>query len=310
MRSVIVLAAVFVTARPGIAHATEPTADDLIVRGLELRRAAKPSEALDMFQRAHALAPSTRTLGQMGLVEASLEQWLDAETHLMAALVRPNDAWVRKNRTFLDEAVKSSRGHIGELVVTGPSGTTVAVDGRRAGTLPAIAPVRLVEGRAVVRATSVGFKDFSKTVTITGGARSSLAIVLDPVGKRPAVAVAAPVPLPADPAPAPSQAVAALDEPSGRSWKTPVGVGLVAAGAGLVAWGITWIAVDQRDACPAGGPTCNNVYDTKSAGWILTAAGAAAASAGAVLFYFGHRGDRSDVAIDVAPRFVSLRGRF
>lgn len=308
MRSVIVIAAAFVTAGPGIAHAAEPTAEDLIVRGLELRRAAKPSEALDMFQRAHALAPSARTLGQMGLVEASLEQWLDAETHLMAALVKPNDAWVRKTRTILDEALKACHGHIGELVVTGPSGTTVAVDGRRAGTLPAVAPVRLVEGRAVVRATSAGFKDFSKTVTITGGARSSLAIVLDPAGKRPAVAVAAPVPLPADPAPSP--AVAALDEPSGRSWKAPVGVGLVAAGAGLMAWGITWIAIDQRDACPAGGLACNNIYDTRSAGWLLTAGGAAAASAGAVLFYFGHRADRSDFAFDVTPRFVSLRGRF
>lgn len=307
MRSVIVLAVAFITARPGIAHAAEPTAEDLIVRGLELRRAAKPSEALEMFRRAYALSPSARTLGQMGLVEASLEQWLDAETHVMAALAKPEDAWVRKNRTFLDEALQVSRGHIGELVVTGPSGTTVAVDGKRAGMLPAVAPVRLVEGRAVVRASSAGFKDFSKTVTITGGARSSLAIVLDPIDKRAAVAIAAPVPLPA---PVPPPAATALDEPGARSWEGPVGVGLVAAGAGLMAWGITWIAVDHRDSCPVGGPGCDSVYDTKRAGWILTTGGAAAAGAGAVLFYLGHRDDRSNVALDVTPRFVSLRGRF
>ena len=70
----------------GVAQAAEPTADDLIVRGLELRRAAKPGEALELFQRAHALAPSPRTMGQIGLVEASLEHWLDAETHLTASL--------------------------------------------------------------------------------------------------------------------------------------------------------------------------------------------------------------------------------
>ena len=68
----------------GVARAAEPGADELITRGLELRRQAKPEQALEMFQRAHALAPSPRTLGQMGLVEASLEHWLDAETHLTA----------------------------------------------------------------------------------------------------------------------------------------------------------------------------------------------------------------------------------
>ena len=77
-----------------------------------------------------------------------------------------------------------------------------------------------------------------------------------------------------------------------------------------MAWGITWIAVDHHDSCPVGGPACDSVYDTKRAGWILTAGGAAAAGAGAVLFYLGHRNDRSDLSFDVTPRFVSLRGRF
>jgi hypothetical protein len=260
-----------------------------------------------MFRRAHALAPSVRTLGQMGLVEASLEQWLDAETHVLAALAKPDDAWVRRNRTFLDEALQVSRGHIGDLVVSGPSGTTVAVDGKRAGMLPAVAPVRLVEGRAVVRASSAGFKDFSKTITIKGGARSSLAIVLDPVEKRTAVAIGAPAPLPA---PAPPPGATTFDEAGGRSWRGPVGVGLVAAGAGLMAWGITWIAVDHHDSCPVGGPACDTVYDTKHTGWILGAGGAVAASAGAVLLYLGQRDDRSTLSLDVTPRSVSLRGRF
>ena len=168
MRSVVVLLAAFVTLTAGIARAAEPTAEDLIVRGLELRRAAKPGEALEMFQRAHALAPSPRTLGQMGLVETSLEHWLDAEAHVTAALATPDEMWVRKNRAFLDQALKVCRGHIGELVVTGPNGTDVAIDGRRVGTLPFVQPVRLVEGNAVVTANSAGFKDFSKTVDDRG----------------------------------------------------------------------------------------------------------------------------------------------
>src|SRR5262245_4053496 len=123
------------------ALAAQPNADDLIARGLELRRASRPGEALEMFQRAHALAPSPRTLGQMGLVETSLERWLDAETHLTTSLATPDDAWVKKNRGFLGQALRVSRGHIGELTVTGPAATDIAIDGRHVGALPALQPL-------------------------------------------------------------------------------------------------------------------------------------------------------------------------
>src|SRR4029079_8120449 len=101
LRRIVVLS---LTCLAAVAHAEEPTADQLIARGLELRRDSKPEQALEMFQKAHALAPSPRTLGQMGLVEASREHWLDAEAHLIASLATPDDAWVRKNRAFLDQA--------------------------------------------------------------------------------------------------------------------------------------------------------------------------------------------------------------
>jgi hypothetical protein len=289
----------------GVGQAAEPGADELITRGLELRRQAKPEQALEMFQRAHALAPSPRTLGQMGLVEASLEHWLDAETHLTGSLATPDDPWVRKNRTFLDQALTVSRGHVGELVITGPAGTDVAVDGRHVGTLPAVQPVKLVQGNAVVTANGSSFKDFSKTVVIDGGAKTSLAIVLDPVEKRPAVALAAPVPLPASSPPLPSVA-----EDRGRAWKTVTGTGLVAAGAGLLAWGIIWIAVDHNDDCPMSGAACNNVYDTKTAGWILTAGGAAAAAVGTGLLIWGQRSESPNVAFGATPTSLLLRARF
>lgn len=302
---VLVTACLLSTVICGVGRAAAPGADELITRGLELRRQAKPEQALEMFQRAHALAPSSRTLGQMGLVETSLEHWLDAETHLVASLAVPDDAWVRKNRTFLDQALKVSQSHIGELVITGPGGTDVAVDGKHVGTLPAIQTVKLVQGNAVVTANGAGFNDFSKTVAIEGGAKTSLAIVLDPVEKRPAVALAAPVPLPASSPPPPS-----VTEHRGRAWKTVAGTGLVAAGAGLLAWGILWIAVDHNDDCPMSGAACNKVYDTKTGGWILTAGGAAAAAVGTGLLIWGHRSESPSVALGATPTSLLLRARF
>lgn len=287
------------------AEAAQSTADDMIARGLELRREAKPEQALEMFQRAHALAPSPRTLGQMGLVEASLEHWLDAEAHLTASLATPEDAWVRKNRSFLDPALVLCRSHVGELVISGPSGTDVAVDGKRVGTLPTVPPVKLAAGNAVVTATGAGFQDFSKTVTIVGGAKVSLAIVLDPIEKRPAVALAAPVPV-SNAAPP-----AAVVERGGRGWKTYTGIGLVAAGAGLLTWGITWIAVDGNDRCSMGGPACATVYDTKTAGWVLAAGGAAATGVGTLLLIKGHRSESNpNVILAATPTSLLIRARF
>jgi hypothetical protein len=287
------------------ARAVEPTADQLIARGLELRRESKPEQALEMFQKAHALAPSSRTLGQMGLVETSLEHWLDAEAHLTASLATPEDAWVRKNRAFLDPALGVAQKHVGELVITGPAGTEVAVDGKRIGTLPA-QPLKLAEGNAVVTANSAGFKEFSKTVAIAGGATVSMAIVLDPVEKRPAVALSAPVPtLAASP-------VLPLGRPDENrpAWRTWTGAGLVAAGAGLLAWGIVWIAVDGNDQCATAGPSCTTVYDTKTPGWILAAGGAAAAAGGTVLLLTGRRGDNPNVVFAATPSALLLRGQF
>lgn len=299
-----ILALLFFTG--GRARAADQSVDELIARGLELRREAKPVEALEMFQRAHAMSPSPRTAGQLGLVETSLEHWMDADTHLRTAVSTPDDPWVKKNRAFLDQALGVCGGHIGELVVTGPDGTDVAVDGKHVGTLPAMQPLRLVEGNAVVMANNAGFKDFSKTVTIAGGAKIALAIVLDPVEKRPAVALSAPVPTPA-PAPGPSLAVE--NHPRSRT-KTVVGTGLVAAGAGLLAWGVVWIAIDGNDTCATTGASCLTVRDTKTGGWILTAAGAAAAVGGTVLFLTGRHGDGSNVALSATPTSLLLRARF
>jgi hypothetical protein len=184
----------------------------------------------------------------------------------------------------------------------------VAVNGKPAGTLPAVHPVNLVAGNVLVTASGTGFKDFSKTVTIEGGAKVSLAIVLDPVDRRPAVALAAPVPVPESPTAI--SGPAAADTP-GRTWKTAAGTGLLAAGGGLLAWGIVWIAVDGNDSCAMPGPACTSVYDTKTAGWILTAAGAAAAAAGTGVLIWGRRGDDgATVAFGATPTSLLLHGRF
>jgi len=307
MRVAIAVAFLLATISSGAAHAQATSPEGLIAGGLELRRQSKPEPALDLFKRAHALAPSPRTFGQMGLVEASLERWLDAEANLAMSLATPSDPWVRKNRAFLAQALAVTRRHIGELVITGPAGTEVAVDGKPIGILPEVLPVRHIAGNAFVTANGVGFREFSKTVAIAAGARVSLALVMDPIEKRPALALAAPVPT--EPAPsAPSIAIAT--EPGRSAWRKWGGVSLIAAGSGMLAWGITWVVVDGKDQCPTSGPACTTVYDTRTAGWILTAAGAVAAAGGAALLVTARRSEDANVTVAATPSSLLLRGRF
>ena len=142
------------------------------MRGLDLRRAGRSADALALFRRAYEVAPSPRTLGQMGLVESSLQLWADAEAHLLAVLATPEDAWVHRNRQFLEQARERTKEHMGELLITGPPGTKVSLGERRVGSLPLAAPVRLAEGDVVISATSDGYKPFSVDLSIKGGARA------------------------------------------------------------------------------------------------------------------------------------------
>ena len=308
--AILVLVLVFVSlVIPTLASAAEPSSDTLIQQGLDLRRDGKPDEALKLFQRAHAAAPSPRTFGQMGLVEASVKRWVDADMHLAVSLTSPDDPWVRKNRPFLEQALATCKQHIGDLIVSGPAGIEVFVSGKSVGTLPAVPPVHLAEGAVSVSATAAGFKPFDQTVVIQPGVRTPLQVALSPIAAAP-VAMVAPI---ATSAAAPSLSTNTTPATTtGRSsWQTWTGASLAVVGAGLLTWGIVWIAIDNNDACgSAHGAACGTAYNTKTPGWILAGVGTAAIAGGAVVFFTGRGTSGSSVALGFSPGSLILRARF
>lgn len=297
------------------AMAAEPSADALIEQGLGLRRDGKPEQALELFRQAHALAPSPRTFGQMGLVETSLKRWVDGESHLSLSLANPDDRWVAKNRAFLDEALRSCRRHVGDLVVSGPAGAEVFVGGQSVGTLPAVPALRLAEGTVTVSASAPRSKPFEKAVTIRPGARSTLVVALDPIAATPVVPpAAAPLAAAVAPTPAPAPLIVKVppthDEPGPSTWHTWAGVSLAVAGAAALGWGIYWIAIDndptgQKDS--AGQPIG---YATRAPGLIIAGAGAAAIVGGAIVYFTGRHPTDSTIAVRLTPGSVLLRGNF
>jgi hypothetical protein len=272
--------------------------DTLILRGLQLRRAGHPAEALELFRKAHDHAPSPRTLGQMGLVETSLRMWSDADAHLAAALATPGDRWVRQNRGFLSEAQTRVRAHVGDLVVTGPPGVRLSVAGKDLGQLPLEAPLRLTEGDLRLTAAADGRKPVSVDVKIQGGRLNAVTVVLEPLDLD---ARAPP------PAPPPAQAT----DPRLADRRRWVGGALAAAGAGALVWGVVWLNLDGRASCfNASTARPCAVYDTRPPGLALTVGGGVLLLAGGALLYTGLRSSPAPWSVSATTHSLRVEGHF
>jgi hypothetical protein len=284
----------------------ENAADAMIAKGLELRREGKGLDALEMFEKANAIAPSPRSSGQLGLAESAVEHWSDAEAHLTVALANPEDPWVRKNHGALDQALTLVGTHIGQIALEGAPGAAVVISGKSAGTLPLAKSIRVNAGPAIVTATAAGFKLFEMSVPVEAGKETQLKIILEPIQLSPApAAVAATTPAPASSLPG--------TDLHPHSWRTWTGGTLLGVGGAAAAWGIVWIALDGHSAsgsCTAGAPAgCSPVYNTKTAGIVLAGAGVATAVVGGILLYTARDHD-AEVGVAVGPSSLVLGGRF
>jgi hypothetical protein len=215
------------------ASARAQDADALIKQGVELRRAGNDQAALEQFRRAYDLAPTPRTLAQLGLAEQALGRWADGEAHLGRALDATQDPWIAKYRDTLEASRAEIAKHLGSLVVSGgPDGAELRVDDRAVGTLPFAQPLRLIVGAHALEVTAGGRVLDARAVSIVSGltAREDFSA---PSSKAPASGDAD---VSAESAPPPSA--------SGRR-----AAGWIAAGgaAALAATGIAFLLVGDHD---------------------------------------------------------------
>jgi hypothetical protein len=301
--AIIVLAVV--AALPSTAVAgPEQAAEDHLARGVSLRRQGRTEQALVEFQSAHAAAPSGRTLAQMGLAEQALQRWVEAEEHLVMAL---DDAspWIEKNRTAIAASLRKVREHIGDLVVRGPAGAYVHINGRNMGRLPRVEPFRVAKGEVSVVVMAAGRGEFTKWIGIRGGGTHEVVAVLPP-------------PVSAAPAPSPPEITKGpvmsprLDD-RGATWtgRRLAGVGLLAVGVAGVAVGSTLYVLDGNDSCnTALGFACNGRRASKTTAFVLGGAGVAASAVGGWLLLGGE--SKPGAALTVSPHVLgaTVSGRF
>ncbi len=163
---------------------SEPTADEHIRRGIELRRTHDDGAALDEFRLGYTTWRSPRALAQMALAEQALGRWLDAETHLTEALHSSADPWVGKNASRLEEARAEIEPHLGTIeVLAGIAGAELWLDGARAGTLPAKA--RVAAGHVTLEVRAPGYIPQTQTVEVAPRETTRVIASLAPVTPAP-----------------------------------------------------------------------------------------------------------------------------
>jgi hypothetical protein len=159
---------VVAAAAPALAQQDD---EALLRQGVELRRAGKDEQALELFQQAFRLRPTPRAQAQAGFAEQALGRWLDAERDITRALASSGDPWVAKNAATLRQSLAVVAQHLGNLQILGsPPGATVKVDDRPVGTLPMEAPARVTAGEVLVAVSAPGHVQIQRKLTVGAGA--------------------------------------------------------------------------------------------------------------------------------------------
>lgn len=223
-----------------------------IEAGYNLRLEGKHAEALKEFERAYQLEPSGKALAMMALTEQELGRWIEAEEHGKAALAS-SDSYVKKNRRYIEGALKTIGEHIGELTVSGADEGSLSIDRGMAVPLPLEEPVRLGEGKHALLVTRSGFFPWEGEVTIEGGKTHEVRVAMLPERPLPQldeIDAAASVPL----------ANKSEEPPAAGAPHRKAGWGIVAGSAavaifGATLWGVDGNSIDEgKEANTKGGP--------------------------------------------------------
>src|SRR5581483_1627233 len=160
------------------AAANDAAVEDLLHRGIELRKKGRDAEALDLFRQAYDLGKTPRAEAQVGLAEQALARWPQGANHLREALATA-DPWIQSHRAVLEEALRVAEQHLGRLQISGGvAGATVSLDGEKIGALPIDKPIPLAPGEHRITVEKEAYSTFSSRATVTAGQTVVLQVVL------------------------------------------------------------------------------------------------------------------------------------
>lgn len=215
----------------------------LIAEGIEFRKQRRDSEALALFEQAYSLSKTPRAMAQRALAEQALGRWVDAEKHLLEALVAEQDAWIKANNEALRSALSTVQGRLSTVIVHGGvSGAEVRINGQLVGTLPLSEGVRVVAGSVVLDVRHPDYYPLQRQINATAGGEVAETITLTPRPPGGATAGATAATAPASPGNAAFGAPVqpTVDAGAGPSGLSPsifwIGLGVTGVMGGLTLW--------------------------------------------------------------------------
>jgi hypothetical protein len=144
------------------------------------------AEARVLFEQAHTLRPSARTLRGMGMASFEMKEYVRAEKELNASLVDLRSPLAEAQRHEVLALLLRLERYIGKLVVhTRPpeANPTVTLDGSKVE-----GEFKVDLGRHELSVQAPGYRPLNRTVTVEGGKTQQLELTLTPLDLDPRTA--------------------------------------------------------------------------------------------------------------------------
>jgi hypothetical protein len=142
------------------------------------------AEARVLFEQAHTLRPSARTLRGMGMTSFEMKEYVRAEKELNASLVDLRSPLAEAQRHEVLALLLRLERYIGKLVVrTQPAEAkpTITLDGSRVDE----PEMKLDLGRHDLSVQAPGYRPLNRTVSVEGGKTQTLELTLTPLDMGP-----------------------------------------------------------------------------------------------------------------------------
>jgi tetratricopeptide (TPR) repeat protein len=207
--------------------------------GVDLYREGDLAASLVEFKRAYAAAPNSRLLYNLGQVSQELREYPDAQRYFQQYLREGGDSVEPARKHEVSVALVKLYARIAQLALTSEvAETEFFVDDVSVGHGPFEEPVLVNAGRRRISATAEGRARVTRVVDAPGG--ELLEVHFEFPDVQPATAAAPPALV--DPAPA-----GRSSSPGPALW-IGVGAGVLAVGAGVLAYLAVQDGADYRDA--------------------------------------------------------------
>ena len=195
-----------------LAQANKPDAYKKVIEGAVLEfDSGNWAEARALFEQAHALKPSARTLRGMGKVSFELKEYVRAQKELNEALVELRSPLSEPQRHEVLGLLLRVEKFIGRLTIRvkpTEAQTSVTLDGMRVE-----GELKLDLGQHVMSVQAPGYHSLQRTISVAGGQTTRLELTLTPTDHK-AVQDSAQQPLAASSPEAAAATLAASDEPA------------------------------------------------------------------------------------------------